>query len=111
MNKLTFLVFAVAIFFSANINAQDNLEIGKIYTLKELINIARQQSIASKQAETTKEINYWQFQRYKSDYKPQLELDGTIPGFNRSVTAVPQPDGTTTFLPVSGNNSEINFHT
>ena len=39
MNKLTFLVFAVALFFSANTNAQDIQEFGKIYTLKEIINI------------------------------------------------------------------------
>ncbi|MCK5277551.1 MAG: TolC family protein [Cyclobacteriaceae bacterium] len=109
MNKIKFLAFAVSLFFSANINAQDSQISGRVFTLKEIINIARQQSIASKQAETTRENRFWQFQSYRSNYKPQLVLDGTIPGFNRSFDEVRQEDGSYEFLPVSINNSEINL--
>lgn len=109
MNKIKFLVFTVAIFFTTNINAQDNHISGQTFTLKEIINIARSRSIASRQAETTRENRFWQFQSYRSNYKPQLVLDGTIPGFNRSFDEVRQPDGSYEFLPVSINNSEINL--
>ena len=109
MNKIKYLVVAVALFFSANISAQDDSQFGKIYTLKEMINIAREQSIASKQAETTRENRFWVFQLYKSNYKPQLVLDGAIPGFNRSYDEVRQEDGTYRYLPVSINNSDLNL--
>lgn len=109
MNKIKFIVLAAGLFFAANSNAQDSQNLGRVYTLKEIINIARQQSIASKQEETTREISFWEFQRYRSDYKPQLELTGTLPGYNRSFTRVPQNDGTSAFLPVSGNNSDLNL--
>jgi outer membrane protein TolC len=109
MNKGKFLVFAVILFFSANINAQDNPEIGKVYTLKEIINIARKQSIASKQAETSKVISYWSFQVHKSNYKPQLSLDGTFPGFINSYTGVPQPDGSTEYIKKQQNSAELNL--
>ena len=109
MNKPTLLVFAVFLFFSASINAQDNSELKKAYSLRELINIARRQSIASKQAETTRENRFWQFQSYRSNYKPQLALDGMLPGYNRTFSPVTQEDGTIRFRPLQSNNSDINL--
>ncbi|MCG8309697.1 MAG: TolC family protein [Cytophagales bacterium] len=107
MNRIKFLGLATALFFAVNISAQDIQEAGKVYTLNEIINIARKQSIASKQAETTRENRYWQFQTYKSNYKPQLGLNGTIPAYNRSFSPVTQPDGTIEFRPVQNNNSDL----
>lgn len=109
MNKIKFIVVTASLFFAVGASAQNSQNLGKVYTLKEIINIARQQSIASKQAETTRENRFWQFQSYKSNYKPQLGIDGTLPGFNRSFTGVPQQDGTSKYLPVSRNTSDINL--
>jgi outer membrane protein len=109
MNKMKFLVFAVIVFFSANIQAQNNQELGKVYTLKEIINIARKQSIASKQAETTRENRFWQFQSYRSNYRPQLALNGVIPAYNRSFSPVTQEDGTIEFRAIQNNNAELNL--
>ena len=109
MNRIKYLVVAVALFFSANISAQDDSEFARIYTLTEIINIARGQSIASKQAETTRENRFWQFQSYKSNYKPQLGLDGTIPGYNRSFSPITQQDGTIEFRPVMNNSADVNL--
>ena len=109
MNRIKFLVLAVGLFFSTSINAQSDKSFGKVYTLKELINIARQQSISSKAAETTRENRFWQFQLYKSNYKPLLDVTGTFPGFNRSYDEVRQEDGTYRFLPISINNSTLNL--
>ena len=106
MNRIKFSLLAATFFFAANIQAQDDFT-GKVYTLKEMINIAREQSIASKQAETTRENRFWVFQLHRSNYKPQLLLDGAIPGFTRNFTKIPQNDGTDIFLPVSNNNSDI----
>jgi outer membrane protein TolC len=109
MNKIKLLVIAAGLFFAANISAQNSQDFKKVYSLKEIINIARNQSIASKQAETTRENRYWQYQTYKSNYRPQLGLDGTFPGFINSYTGVPQPDGSTEYKQVQQNSAELNL--
>lgn len=105
MNKVFSILLITILFFTQDLQAQPD----KLYTLKEMVNIARKQSIASKQAETTKENRYWQFQTYRSNYKPQLGIDGTLPGYNRSFSPVTQPDGTIEFRPIQNNNSDINL--
>lgn len=109
MNKSKYFIISLGLFFTTEIYGQNNQSLGRVFTLKEIINIARQQSIASKQAETVRENRFWQFQTYKSNYKPQLGIDGTFPGYNRSFDQVRQPDGTYEFLPVSINNSSLNL--
>lgn len=78
-------------------------------TLDEVVRLAREQSIAGKQAATLRETNYWKYRSFVADYKPQLSLDGTLPGFTRSFIQVQQPDGTVAFQPVSNNNSVLNL--
>ena len=79
------------------------------YSLTEVVEIAKAQSIASKQASTQKKTNYWQYRSFIADFKPQLSLNGTLPGFTRSYIQVIQPDGTISFQPVSYNNSILNL--
>lgn len=78
-------------------------------TLEEVVDLARQQSIASKQAATLKKTNYWKYRSFLADFKPQLSLSGSLPGFTRSFVQVQQPDGTVAFQPVSNNNSLLNL--
>ena len=78
-------------------------------TLQEAIRFSREQSLASKQAVTQKKTNYWEYRSFQADYKPQLSLNGTVPGFKRSYIEVVQPDGTISFQPVSNNNSLLNL--
>src|SRR4028119_1832922 len=78
-------------------------------TLEEVVNLAREQSIASRQAATLKKTNYWKYRSFLADFKPQLSLNGSLPGFTRSFVQVQQPDGTVAFQPVSLNNSLLNL--
>lgn len=78
-------------------------------SLQEVVSMSKDQSIASKQAVTARKTNYWQFRSFQADYKPQLSLNGTIPGFTRSYIEVRQPDGTISFEQVSNNNSLLNL--
>jgi outer membrane protein len=78
-------------------------------TLPEAVEMAREHSIASKQAITTRKTNYWEYRSFLADYKPQLSLNGTVPGFTRSYIEVVQPDGTIAFQQVSNNNSSLNL--
>ncbi len=79
------------------------------YTLNEVVDLARAQSLASKQAATQKKTSYWEYRSFVANYKPQLSLNGTLPGFTRSFVEVVQPDGTVAFQPVSNNNSSLNL--
>jgi outer membrane protein len=79
------------------------------YSLSDVVHLAREQSIAAKQAATRRNTNYWQYRSFIADFKPQLSLNGTLPGFTRSYIEVRQPDGTISFQPVSNNNSTLNM--
>lgn len=78
-------------------------------TLNDAVQLAREQSIAGKQAATLQKTNYWKYRSFLADFKPQLSLDGSLPGFTRSFVEVQQPDGTVAFQPVSNNNSTLNL--
>ncbi|MFC5409397.1 TolC family protein [Larkinella bovis] len=78
-------------------------------TLDDVVQMAKAQSIAAKQATTQKQTSYWQYRTFLAGYKPQLSLNGSIPSFERSFTPVTQPDGTINFQPISNNNSVLNL--
>lgn len=78
-------------------------------SLDEVVQLAKLQSVASKQAATAKKTNFWQFRSFMADFKPQLSLNGTVPGFTNSYIQVVQPDGTVSFQSVSYNNSVVNL--
>ncbi len=86
--------------------AQSIAQPARKLNLQEVIAMAQQQSATAKQAEVSQESSYWQWRSFKSDYRPQLSLTGTLPDFSRTYTPVIQPDGTTDFKPVAINNSE-----
>ncbi|HYK45472.1 MAG TPA: TolC family protein, partial [Parafilimonas sp.] len=78
-------------------------------TLQQVVSMAKQRSIASKQATTVKETKYWEWRTYKSNYQPQLSLNGILPGYSKSFIEVQQPDGTVLFQSVHNDNSALNM--
>src|SRR6188508_744391 len=78
-------------------------------TLQQVVRMAREKSIASKQATTLKATKYWEWRTYKSNYKPQLSLNGNLPGYSKTFREVLQPNGTIEFQPVTYNNSSLNL--
>lgn len=101
INKLIILAFLLATHVA---NAQ------QVYTLEDVIGIAKTRSPAYKRAETIKENRYWQYRVFKSNFVPQLSLSGTLPDFNRSVTPVIQQDGSTQFRSVFISNSNVSLN-
>ncbi|WP_234733635.1 TolC family protein [Tellurirhabdus bombi] len=81
----------------------------QILTLDDVVQMAKGQSVAARQVQTQKKTNYWRYRSFLADYKPQLTLSGTLPGFTRSFVEVQQPDGTIDFRPISNNNSLLNL--
>src|SRR5919205_3765217 len=99
---LNILLFSCS---AALAQANDSLRL----SLRDVVQMAKDKSIASKQAYTTKETKYWQWRTFKSNYQPQLSLQGVLPGYNKTFTQVMQPNGTILFQPIHNNNSSLNL--
>lgn len=98
-------MYSLACPHAARAQGQDTLRL----TLEQVVTMAKSQSLAARQAATTRETKYWEFRTFQSNYKPQLVLNGNLPSFNRSFQQIYQPDGTIQFQPVRNNNSTLNL--
>lgn len=78
-----------------------------LFTLQQIVEIAKNQSIAAKQASTLKTTRYWEWRSFQADLKPQLLLSGILPDFNRTYRPITQPSGTIDFQSISNNNAEL----
>ena len=67
-------------------------------SLKEVIQQAQEKSIRSKQIENRYQNSYWRNFSYKRQFLPSLNLNGTIPEIQRSISSVTQNDGTEIFV-------------
>ncbi|MCC8411255.1 TolC family protein [Mucilaginibacter sp. UR6-1] len=76
-------------------------------SLQQVVDMAKRNSIAAKQANTVRETKYWQWRTFKSNYQPQLSLSGILPGYSKTTQQVLQPDGTIIFQPVHNDNSSL----
>lgn len=103
MNRI-FLLFVIAL-LSCPLTAQNIQVLG----LSDVIEMARNQSPASKQADTRKKNRYWQYRLYKSNYNPQLALSGNIPGYNRDFLSNRLDDGTIQFQDREQFSSNLNL--
>ncbi|MBL7877245.1 MAG: hypothetical protein JNL53_16390, partial [Cyclobacteriaceae bacterium] len=103
MNKKLILLLGIIVSGVVSVAGQN------VFSIEEIIERAKQQSIFSKQAETQKETSYWQYRSFKTNYNPQLRLNGNLPTYTNYVTPVIQPDGTKLYLPVNQFNPNINL--
>lgn len=102
MNK-RFLLPALLVLIGLPLFSQNTFTIGDI------IDRAITQSPASKQAETRKENRFWQYRSFRTNYNPQLRLNGSAPSFSQSYIPVRQNDGTIIFRPINQTNSTMNL--
>ncbi|HEX6426684.1 MAG TPA: hypothetical protein VF008_03320, partial [Niastella sp.] len=105
--KLLYCIISLLLFFYKG-NGQSRADT-TILSLPQVVAMARDKSIASKQAATVKETKYWLWRSFRSNYQPQLSLNGTLPGYSKTFTQVLQPDGTILFQPIHNNNSNLNL--
>jgi outer membrane protein len=76
-------------------------------TLQQVVELAKANSIAAKQAATVRETKYWEYRTYQSNYQPQLAVSGFLPNYQKTFSQVFQPDGTILFQPVHNDNSSL----
>lgn len=107
-NRLLALSFTLLILGVRAGYAQE-VELKNKYSLKEVVKICLEKSPKMVEANTRFENQYWQYQIYKSDYRPQLRLSGELPNFNRSITPITQNDGSEVFKPRSYANSALDL--
>ena len=79
-------------------------------SLRDVVELAKGNSIASKQAVTTRETKYWQWRTFKSNYQPQLSLSGNLPGYSKTTSPIIQPDGSILFQQVHNDNSQMTLN-
>jgi len=104
--KYTFLI--ILFFLASKGNAMSRLGTDTIkLTLQEVVEKAKANSIAAKQAITVRETKYWEWRTFKSNYQPQLALSGILPGYNKTYAQVLQPNGTVLFQPIRNDNSSL----
>jgi outer membrane protein TolC len=86
MNKI-YLLLILIFWAKANLVGQTS------YSLYEVIEQAKSQSISARAAETRKENFYWQYRSFKANYNPSLNLIGSLPEYNRDYFSNRQDDG------------------
>ncbi len=103
MSKALYTVsFILLCFITGPVDAQKRL------TIEDIIAHARSQSPASRQAETRKENRYWFYRYYRTNFNPQLRLNGNLP-YNKKVSQAPLSDGTFNYAKVNQFNSFMNL--
>jgi outer membrane protein len=103
---MKYLYLIILLFISATAfcsNGADTLRL----SLQQVVDMAKKNSIAAKQATTVRETKYWQWRSFKSNYNPQLSLSGILPGYSKTTTQVLQPNGTVIFQPIHNDNSSL----
>ncbi len=77
------------------------------YSLQEMVQRAKDRSPSALRAATRKENRYWQYRLFRSNYNPQLRLNGTIPSYSQAFNGITQPDGSIEFLEVRQNFMDL----
>jgi outer membrane protein len=69
-----------------------------ILNLRQVIELAQGESPDLLIAKTAFDNNYWRYQTFRADLRPQIDLSATLPNINRSINPITQPDGREVFL-------------
>ncbi|RWY46014.1 TolC family protein [Mucilaginibacter gilvus] len=103
---MKYLYIVICIFSGIKASANTGGDTVRL-SLQQVVDMAKGNSIAAKQATTARETKYWQWRTFKSNYQPQLSLSGILPGYSKTTQPVLQPDGTIIFQPVHNDNSSL----
>ncbi|HLV52627.1 MAG TPA: TolC family protein [Cryomorphaceae bacterium] len=108
MNRLLPLIAFVFSLMCLGVQGQNNAPV-RVMTLGEVLDLAENQSSASKQAETRRKNRYWEYRLHRSNYNPQMVLSGNIPGYNRDYLSNRLDDGTILYQGREQLNSGLNL--
>ena len=92
MKLLAFPVLLFTFFFNI-VTAQEQVEV----SLDEVISVAQGEAPVALIAETRLQNNYWRYQSFLGNFKPQLTFDAGS-NLNRSINSITLPDGKEAFV-------------
>ncbi len=99
IRKLSGIVVFVLMMPLLDLQAQDSIKYS--LRLSDVISLAIEQSPSVKYAQNRNENYYWRWKNFKTRYRPQLVLSGTLPDYTKSTVGVTQPDGSLAFKQVT----------
>lgn len=102
-NLYLLLIFSQVLFCCQLVGQTETIRV----SLPEVIKIAQSDAPDVQLAKTRQTTNYWQYQSFLANYKPQILLNSTLPNFNRTIDAITQPDGTVLFIPRTLMTNEL----
>lgn len=103
-SRVLLLALAAALTAGASaLGAQQPLRL----TLPEAIARAQSQGLPARAAKATRDAARQRDRAFSAQLLPQLALTGTVPSYNRSIIAAPQPDGSTLYRPQEQNEAAL----
>ncbi len=86
-------------------NLPDTLRVG----MEEVIAIAQSDAPDVQIARTAYNEDYWGYQFFLANFRPQIILDGNVPNFNRTINVITLPDGTNSFIEQFQMTNDLNI--
>lgn len=102
MNRLSITVVIIGVLVAPKLMAQQ-----KAISLIQIIELAQLQSLEAEKAKNRKENSYWAFESVKSNIKPSLNLRGTLPDYSKTISSIPQNDGSYEFRQTHNMRSDV----
>jgi outer membrane protein TolC len=78
-------------------------------TLEQVIELAQSDAPDVLLAKTRYATNYWTYQSFLANYKPQIDLEATFPNLNRSIEPITLPSGEDEFINRSLMRNSLNI--
>lgn len=94
MCQYPFLILPALLFSVFGYSQQDTMRL----QLQEVVQMAEIGSPDAQIAATQLNNNFWRYQSFLANYKPQINFEATLPNLNRSIEAITLPDGSDIFL-------------
>jgi outer membrane protein TolC len=106
MKKIyTLLLLALLVSFA---QAQQSTDSALVFTLKQVIDMARSQSPDVLYARHSFRSSYWSYCYYKANYLPSLNFSSS-PNFNRTISVITLPDGTAQYVQQNQLRSDVSL--
>lgn len=103
--KHFFLVF-IPYFLLSNFSAFTQTETMRV-NLKEVVQMAQGEGPGVRIAKTKLTTNYWLYQSFLADYKPEISVVGELPQLNRSIREITLPNGEQSFASSAFMNNSL----
>ena len=104
--KYPFLTFLLVLLLMIFVPLSSKAQVVSL-NMETVIALAQSEAPDVLLANTRLKNSYWRFQTYRSNYRPSIFLNGTLPELNRSLEPITLNDGSETFIQRSFMRNEL----